>query len=620
MYNKLSDNQKEAVDYEGGHLLILAGAGSGKTRVLTERIRRRINELKTGEKLIAITFTNKAAEELKERLIKTLSLETINDKIFVGTIHNFCLDIVLTRGNSIGLPSELHIFESENDRLKIFGEVILNIPTFKKKSLNMDQKELNKQICKIFYQISSVKKNLKFYYDYKEDSLPYMILKNYEQALLSQNVIDFDDILNYSYKILNSNPHILNLYQRVYKSIYVDEAQDLNKSQYEIIKILSGESMDITMVGDVSQSIYGFNASSNKFFSQNFINDFKVKTIELFENFRSSKSVIEAAKKLDDNFNIKSFWPIDGEFQIFSFTDETKEAEWIIDKILYLKEHGHGDIEEQKIGNQQIAILGRNKYVFKKIEDLLKTNCIPYNLKVSNANTFICESSFMKAFELGLKVVVNNNDKFHLRELQFLLKINDNINSIKDIEEYKSFDKYWESLISVLCTSLNNLESNSIGFNFSKILFDLSSKIETIDKLIDEEKELINNDISYLLEIWNVYVRKSDASNRTLSNFIRSRALGQTQIDDKEGITLSTVHMSKGLEYDVLFIVGVVDGTFPDYRATEEEELEEEKHNMFVAITRAKRLCYITYPLKKENYRGDIINTKISCFIKELLK
>ena len=196
MYDSLSKHQKEAVDFLEGNLLIVAGAGSGKTRVLVEKIRKTISYLKPGEKILAITFSNKAADELKQRLEKNIDSEILEKQIYVGTIHNFCSDIVSTRGNLIGIPNNIYIFESYDDRLKIFNQAIDNVPEFKSKYVSNDMTVRN-----IFDSLSKAKRNLKFYTDYKEDSISSLVFKEYDELLLSQGAIDFDDILRYAYRI-----------------------------------------------------------------------------------------------------------------------------------------------------------------------------------------------------------------------------------------------------------------------------------------------------------------------------------------------------------------------------------------------------------------------------------
>ena len=602
MYDSLSNHQKEAVDFLEGNLLIVAGAGSGKTRVLVEKIRKTISYLKPGEKILAITFSNKAADELKQRLEKNIDSEILEKQIYVGTIHNFCSDIVSTRGNLIGIPNNIYIFESYDDRLKIFNQAIDNVPEFKSKYVSNDMTVRN-----IFDSLSKAKRNLKFYTDYKEDSISSLVFKEYDELLLSQGAIDFDDILRYAYRIFTELEPIRKFYQKIYKYIFVDEAQDLNKAQYEIIKLLSGENNFTTMVGDPNQSIYGFNGSSFEFFTTNFKKDLNPKVIELTENFRSSKKVVEAAKKLENSYNIDGVCHFDGEFVIQSFDDENSEANWIFSKILNLIKYGHQDVEGGKISLEQCAVIARNRYVFNKLIEILERNNIEYTLKVSINNAFSCESTLMKVFEYGVRLIINPLDKIHFNYILEILSIK--VTSLEELLTY-DFSQHSSILIRegmpIIIKTWNLLIKNQDNnLNLKKVLDDLNKELTGQELIEENEKILISLDIDTINKLWGIYITKSNISNRNLANFIRSISLGETQIINDNGLTLTTVHMSKGLEYDVVFIMGLDDGVFPDYRSlNDEKKLLEEKHNMFVSITRSKRLCYLTYPLTKETRYG----------------
>lgn len=617
MYDFLSKSQKEAVDYLDGNLLIVAGAGSGKTRVLVEKIRKTLDILKPGEKILAITFSNKAADELKERLEKTIRKDILEENLYVGTIHNFCLEIVNTRGNLIGLPNNIHIFESYDDRLKIFNQALNNVPQFKEKYIKDDTYARS-----TFDLLSKAKRNLKFYTDYEGDSPTSLVFKEYDELLISQGAIDFDDILRYAYRVFSELEQITKFYQRIYKYIFVDEAQDLNKSQYEIIRLLSGEKNLTTMVGDPNQSIYGFNGSSSNYFLEDFRKNLSPKVIELKENFRSSKKVVEAAKKLEKTFNVEGICHFVGEFKIEEFDDDSSEAEWIYEKVTDLVKNGHPDIEGNKISFNQCAVIARNRYVFNKLIDILNKNQTEYTLKVSINNAFSSESTIMKIFEYGIRLIVNPKDKIHLNYMLELLLI-DKI-SFDDVINYdfsKNSSEIFKNAMPVIIKAWKQLISSENDINMKKILLNIEDEINNNLSIIDEqERSLINFDIDMIIKLWDVYVAKSNISNRNLSNFIRSISLGETQINEDKGLILTTVHMSKGLEYDVVFIMGLNDGVFPDYRAiNDDKKLLEEKHNMFVSITRSKRLCYLTYPLSKETKYG-VKGQTISRFINELKK
>lgn len=348
----LTPKQQEIVNYLDGPLLVTAGPGSGKTRVLTQRI---INIVESkNARVLALTFSNKAAKEIKERIN-----EDLYEKVEIGTIHSFCLEIVLNKGNQIGLPDNMTIIEDKNDKLELLDQAI--------KSLNL---EVN---------IHFAGKKIK---EYKQNLLPpdmvpkiesnreiILIYETYNNLLSANRVLDFDDILFYAYRILIEKPRVAKNYMRYYKYLMIDEAQDLNFTQYRIIKALTQGFSNIMFVGDSSQSIYGFNGSDSKIMTENFIKDFQPKQIKLKENFRSSANIINAAKIIQPETVSESVYPLKGLLQINNFLDESLEAKWIVDKIESLLSSGSKYIENS-VSYTDIAILGRNKYLFKHLEEL----------------------------------------------------------------------------------------------------------------------------------------------------------------------------------------------------------------------------------------------------------
>lgn len=600
----LSDTQKKVVNYNGKHLLVLAGAGSGKTRVLTEKVRKRIESIQKGQKVLVITFSNKAANELIDRLKLSVDDELLDKTAFVGTIHKFCLDLLLTRGHAIGLPNNLQICESYNDRIELFKRAVTNNPYFVRKYLSGSEKENEKQINKLYDNLSNAKRNLKNPSDYDDNQAIKSVYEDYEDLLLNQGMIDFDDILRYTYKILVEHNNIANLYRNLYTEIFVDEAQDLNMAQYEIIRALTNEKSKTTFVGDPNQSIYGFNGSNSNFMKSRYLLDFNADKMILNENFRSSKSVISAAKKIEPTFDVDGILPYDGEFDVFKFNDESEEAQFIVSKIMNLLENGHKDIEDTPVKPENIAVLARNRFVFNVLEKELQDNAIEYSLKVSAAGGIKSESNYVVLFEQGLKLLVNERNMFALEEINRILKIE--FNNIFEIK------KFLNSSSNEICRNLNQAWDSirvDEDLKFDRVL----SILEGYHNHIKDENELlmIHNDLSLWSDVWRKFVSKSLQGKRSLSDFLRSISMGELRNEELKGIILSTVHMSKGLEFDVVFIAGANDGVFPDYRAVREfdysgdkSQMDEERHNFFVAITRSKRLCYVTYPLEKKTPWG----------------
>ena len=319
---KLTDKQQEIINYIDGPILVTAGPGSGKTRVLTQRMANIITERKG--RVLALTFSNKAAEEISDRIAKQVSEDALN-RGQVGTIHSFCLDIVINKGNLIGLPSGLSILEGQKDKLELLKKIYTNYN---------DAIPVETQLREILLKIQ----------DYKQRFIsPGMIDKNiqnidfidvyesYNNLLIANRVIDFDDIIFYAYKILMERPKVAATYTRLYKYILIDEYQDTNKAQYVLTKLISSKYRNICVVGDVDQSIYGFRGANYRNIL-NFEKDYKdATTIKLEQNYRSTNTILEAANSVIKNNKerkSKNLWSDKGKgekityFRAFNERDE----------------------------------------------------------------------------------------------------------------------------------------------------------------------------------------------------------------------------------------------------------------------------------------------------------
>ena len=599
----LSTKQRQVVESSEKYMCVIAGAGSGKTRTLTERIRRLISASKRGERVLAITFSNKAANELKERLLQSYSQAELNELVYVGTIHNFCMDIISQRAHLIGLPNELHIFESFVDRFEVFKAALINIPQLKSNYLDDGGKIDTKKARELFEELSMAKKNLKFPKDYQAQPLKQRLYQDYNDLMLAQNAIDFDDILLHAYRIMVEKPAVARIYHRVYRHICVDEAQDLNRAQYSVVKAIAGEAANLLMVGDPNQSIYGFNGSSSKYMCEWFVEDFKAKEYRLDENYRSSQKVIEAARAIEPTFEVKGILPIAGEVEVQCFQNEEEEASWVVGKIRMLLNQGHKDIEGEKCTLEQCIVLARNRYVFNSLEALLKSHGVNYNLRTSTSQGILSESNFFKIFDLGLRLLVNPRNTLHLEEMKGLLS--SQFVDCRNFDDLRTSQQFSDAIAGQGADVLNRawdiLQPSQQELRFDKALEILLAYCTPKGSSLDNnELSLMHNDCSAWEDRWNRYVQNSTLDNRSLAHMMRAIALGITNTVNESGVTLSTVHMSKGLEFDVVFIMGLSEGVFPDYRALNDDvQLAEEQQNMFVSITRSKRLCYLSYPKER---------------------
>lgn len=605
---KLSPKQQQIVDHVDGPILVKASAGSGKTRVLTERVKK-LSQM-TKRKILAITFTNKAGEEMKERIGRGEK----DDQLFIGTFHGFCQSVIENNRDSLGFSTIPHIFEDESDRLKMVEEAIKQNPIYFQEYSNMDSKMQKKYLTEVLNYISEEKRNLKEYNKISIGNDKYALLyQTYQEFLFSQNAIDFDDLIILTYNLFINNKKIAKLYRRSFKYICIDEAQDLNYSQYNLILALSGkENNNIMMVGDPNQSIFAFNGSSSRFMTDSFRNDFNPTIYELNENFRSSIKVLEAAEKIYPNSSNLKNTVISGAFSIQCCENEFDEAKQIITKILYYINIGHHEDIEGQITYDKISVLARNKYIFKILEkELIKRN-IPYYYKVTPGG-IVFESKIMKIFDLSFRIKINPLDKFHMKILSDLCQI-DEIESLDELLECTN-----DNNINTIITIVKKLKED--GSNIKLLLEEYKKSIEKNDIIQFEDKSMIINDLEELLTHWHEYARKTE--NKNIMTFRNSMSLGKTHpLTKKEGIALSTIHTMKGQEYDIVFLMGMDDGTFPDYRAIQKGgiELEQEKNNLYVAITRSKRFLTITWPQFRTMSWGEIFHRSHSRFLNVLME
>lgn len=294
----LSTRQREVVEHENGPLLVVAGPGSGKTRVLTERVRRLLTEVSGHFRVLALTFTNKAANEMAERLS---DLGDVQKRATISTLHGFCLEMLADRGKPIGVSGQPQIFEQAQDRKQILVEAVMANPMLANTLLQSgDQKKQNQRLHE-WLQTISFKKNHPISHNGFDDLLEEHIFEEYNAGLRACGAYDFDDLLLLAYQLLTDFPQIADLYRRLYGFICIDESQDLNEAQYAVLVALcGGVFQNVMMVGDPKQSIYGFNKASPKYMRA-FAEDFNPKSVELTDNFRSSQYVVEAAKALNPN-------------------------------------------------------------------------------------------------------------------------------------------------------------------------------------------------------------------------------------------------------------------------------------------------------------------------------
>lgn len=629
---ELSSAQKDIVYAPAGNSIqVLASAGSGKTRVLTERVRYLIENHKKGS-VIALTFTNKAAEEMGERLS---DIDEVNERCWIATIHAVAQRIIDSYGHTIGLPKDLHIYERDKDRMEVFLQSLRNqgvdIDDYLDVPDDREKRNREKIMQRYMNAFSIIKRELlneeEVGSKYPNSPRMWYIYQDYQSALLESGGIDFDDILLYAHRVLLNHEWVSKIYQTKYIGLCVDEAQDLNKSQYEFIKALCGSRIkNILMVGDSNQMIYGFNGSSIDYFCNQYLHDYAPLVFNLKENYRSSKAVIELANKLKPNSQIHINAALNGFKNLLVLADEKSEASWVCDQVQNIISVGNYTEIEGEITLDNMVVIGRNRFVFRAIEEEMEKRGIPFYLKKTERREEP-SSLFGKVLDLSIRVRINSKDWIDGKKLCSILGIpipdkwgGDNM--------LTNFSKLLHASELSISPTLSNLliavhELDSESPNINKLYNLFKRELEGLAHATDngEQKEEIALSLDDLEQFYKIWINfKKKGLGQSLLSFRNSLSLGQLSDDVvRNGITLSTVHTMKGLEKDIVFLIGMCEGVFPDYRAKKETEIEEERNSAFVAVTRSRRWIYITAPEKRMMPWGDFKYQQPSRFFLEMM-
>lgn len=615
---RLTASQKDVVAHDDGALLVDAGPGSGKTRVLTERIKRLLQAEGQHFRILGLTFTNKAANEMRERLE---SVPGVAERTFIGTLHSFCTEVLANRGKSVGINGLPNIFDSFSDRRQVLQSAVDAHPDLKEELLReRDGKERGRRLDQWLREIGECKNNLILPEMVEEEDFR-RLYAEYNVQLRASNAVDFDDLLLLTYNLFEERPSIASFYRRQYRYICIDEAQDLNEAQYRLLCALCGSDyFNVMMVGDPKQAIFMWNGAHPKYLDL-FEKDFQARKVELQENFRSASTIVEAAKTLDEKYEVEGVLAVKGVVEVHPCNNERSEAEFVVDMVNRLIEMGHPDVEGD-ISYNRCAVIGRNRFVFRELQDVLKEHSIPFCRRISSSGVQ-SESDVVAAFEMALRLLANPLDRLHLGLLLKKWGISRSIDeaygevalrSLTGEQLLRSIRQDAHSISIPIFEALEALQWGNQGFRLSTALDALDHSATSLEP---EERALIAEDLREWRSQWDYYVRNERGGSQSISGFLSQVALGTTQQPSREGISLLTVHSAKGMEFDVVFLIAMAEGTFPDYRATG-PSLEEERRNAFVAVTRSRRLLYISYPQEKVMPWGDVRRQQPSRFIADL--
>ncbi len=613
----LSQEQQAILTYWMEHLgpvLVRASAGSGKTRLLTACIQGLLSVERTNYRVLCLTFSTKAADEMKERVA---DIPEIDRRSYIGTIHSFGMEVLQAYYHEIGFFEMPHIIERPSDCREIMQKVFLenaSLRPFYLQSLEAPRGSGGDEfIDKWLRFVSQAKQKLVYDPESTEISqnwneLRLLLFQDYHQRLRNQNLMDFDDILVLAWRLLTERPGVAKIYRRLYPYVLVDEAQDLNFAQYEFIRGFCGDDVrNILFVGDEKQSIYGFNGGSNRFMLQRFPEDFSVSEERQFrirKNYRSSKAVIESGNKIIPDAADASSAFFEGEVAFRAFADEQQEGKWILRKINELL----GLVENEEFGGKlsldNIAVIARNKFVFNALRSLLDQDehlKDKYYLR-RGAEPLLPESTFMFVFDLGTRLLMNKFGAIYQDQLKRRLGLAELVTNgrhgIEFLEDLASNFRGVEVLTQQELQSLLPCWQAVANGQYPRLFQLLRRSAESLSN--ENEKQLAYHDVEEWQDAWKTFTRSVEASTISFAGFQRFVAThGRGSRTPENKITLSTVHTVKGLEYHVVFLIGMSQGTFPDYRSLQGTALEEERNNAYVAVTRAKRRLYISYPKSK---------------------
>lgn len=625
----LNNKQQEAVLQTEGPCLIIAGAGSGKTKVLTHKIAYLMAEkyIKPWN-ILAITFTNKAANEMKQR-IESLVGDAVND-MWIGTFHSICVRILRKYIDRIGFDNSFIIFDT-SDQKTLIKECL--------KQLKIDDKLFTDRA--VLSEISNGKNEMlepkaystKYEGDYRKEIIA-QIYELYQRRLKENNAVDFDDIINYTIKILTENPDVLEYYTDKFQYVLVDEYQDTNKAQFMLISILASRHGNITVVGDNDQGIYSFRGAdiSNIL---NFEKDFPgTKIIKLEQNYRCTGNILKAANAVIKNNQVKydkKLWTQNDEGNLPSIylgDDEYNESNYIVSKINELR-------REQYYKYSDFAILYRMNSQSRAIEDILRREKIPY--KIIGGQKFY-ERKEIKDVISYLRLIYNTSDNLALKRI-----INEpkrgigktSLDSIQEISE-KTGTSMYEIIKHAEQFGLNRVYINSREFIetiedlrarqdkmlISELVKETLSKTGYTKALKDENTIEAESRIQNLDEFLTVAMEfEEESADNTLAEFLENMTLTadiDNMQDEEDCVILMTLHSAKGLEFETVFLVGMEEGIFPGYKSIgEPQELEEERRLFYVGITRAKRFLFLTCA-KRRTIFGSTSYNPISRFVKEI--
>lgn len=636
-----NEEQREAIEYINGPLLVLAGAGSGKTRVITERIAYLIKKGINPSNILAVTFTNKAASEMRERII--LLLKEKPKQLVISTFHSFCVRVLKSEIEKLGYKNNFSIYSS-SDSKTLIRNVLREI---KVNTLNYDEN--------IFaWHIDRYKNNLiKPYEVAPHDDLEEIakrVYEIYQSYLKGYNALDFNDLINLTIDLFIEFPEVLDRYQERFKYIMIDEYQDTNFAQYKLTSLLASKYKNIAVVGDDDQSIYAFRGGdiSNIL---SFENEYpNAKVITLTKNYRSTKAILEAAHAVisnNENRKDKQVVAVGEEGvppEIISCEDERDEAKFVADSIVNYS-------ITKKLNYENFAVLFRMNTQARLFEEVFRERGLPYTLVgtlqfyerkeikdiLAYLNLFVNpedEVSLLRVINIPKRgigsVAINNLNEISVKNGNSLYQTLLDYENIDDIppkaktgiKDFIEIIEHYHNIFNIDKNDKNILEKPKLYDNINKFLDDIAYHNEILNSsdTIEQGNKKIENVDAFMNGILEYEKGNRKATLKNYLDRILLMSMEETEEEEKKkGIMLMSIHSAKGLEFPYVYIAGMEEGILPHHKSSSEKEIEEERRLCYVAMTRAKKHLTLTHCLSRNKMRKKV-ECSPSIFLEEMQK
>ena len=617
-----TDEQRDLIALGDGCFLVIAPPGSGKTTVLTERVARLVADPSATFRVLALTFTNKAAGNMRTRLFESVGEHS--SRVTACTIHAFCLDALRNYGDSVGVGANVSIYENEDDRVAALLRGLIDEGILRE-GAEVDTKALRR----VLSSIGTLKRSL-----IAPDQAPQTVEEGlvplgvayaaYDRTLRLFGALDFDDILFFAFRLFSTAERVVKQYQRVYKYVVVDEAQDTNAAQYEVLRALCGSSLrNVMLVADADQSIFRFAGATTKNLLR-FEKEFSARRLGLTQNFRCAEKIVAVANvliaknpsRITTGGEMTSAVLATGHVAAASYCDEATEAEAVLKIVDGLLAKGLDPSwcyagEATMVAAEDICILGRSRYALGAIlEAMVK---VSRRFQFSAGRDGLFESETFACFEAALRLLQNPDDVLARRSLarQGAGASSASGGDGPNLATLVACLPGWrgtalEPLVSV------QTDATKIGAAIAEVV----KRVRAADFADDEERATALADANALERRWGAFhhVHGLDA---TVARFLGDIALAGRGGIDGPGVRVLTIHAAKGLEFRAVVMVGMNEGSFPDFRSKSAEEMADERRNAYVAFTRAERALFLSRPRSRLMPWGEPKTQLVSRFIAE---